>query len=121
MESAKESAAGSGFKTKVIGKGETVTEQLPRYGGKIPNGGIVILYTGEETPAETVTVPDVTGYTPVQANKTLLNAGLNVRMEGAYREDVTGSVAHKQTPAAGTAVKPGTVVEVEFRHLDSSD
>lgn len=121
VESAKETATGAGFQTKVIGNGETVTEQLPRYGGKIPNGGIVILYTGEEVPAETVTVPDVTGYTPVQANKTLINAGLNVRMEGAYREDVSGSLAHKQSPEAGTVVKPGTVVEVEFRHLDSSD
>lgn len=121
LESAKELAGNAGFSTKVIGKGDTVTEQLPRYGGKIPNGGIVILYTGVEMPSESVNVPDVTGYSPVQANKTLINAGLNVKMEGAYREDVSGAVAHSQTPAAGTAVKPGTVIEVEFRHLDSSD
>lgn len=120
-ESAKELAANAGFTTKIIGNGDTVTEQLPRYGGKIPSGGVVILYTANETPTESVTVPDVTGYTPVQANKTLINAGLNVKMEGAYREDVSGSIALKQTPAAGTAVKPGTVIEVEFRHLDSSD
>lgn len=121
LESAKELAGNAGFSTKVIGKGDTVTEQLPRYGGKIPNGGIVILYTGVEMPSESVNVPDVTGYSPVQANKTLINAGLNVKMEGAYREDVSGAVAHSQTPVAGTAVKPGTVIEVEFRHLDSSD
>ena len=42
-------------------------------------------------------------------------------MEGAYRENVEGSVAVKQSPEAGAAVKPGTVVEVEFRHMDSSD
>ncbi len=121
VESAKELASNAGFTTKVIGNGDTVTEQLPRYGGKIPNGGVVILYTAGELPTESVTVPNVVGYTPVQANKTLINAGLNVKMEGAYREDVSGSIALKQTPEAGTAVKPGTVIEVEFRHLDSSD
>ena len=121
LEEAKEAVQNSGFTTKVIGDGDTVTEQLPRYGGKIPQGGIVILYTGSEVPTENVTVPDVSGYSPAQANKTLINAGLNIRMEGAYREDVSGAVASKQTPEAGTVVQPGTVVEVEFWHMDSYD
>lgn len=121
VESAKELAANSGFKTKVIGGGEIVSEQLPRYGGKVPSEGLVVLYTDGEVPSETVTVPDVTNYSPVQANKTLVNAGLNIRMEGAYREDVSGSIAIKQSPEAGSLVKPGTVVDVEFRHMDSYD
>lgn len=121
VESAEEQAAKSGFSVKVIGKGDVVTEQLPRQGGKIPAGGVVILYTDNVAPSESVTVPDVTNYSPAQANRVLVNAGLNVRMEGAYRESVDGSIAVKQSPEAGTAVKPGTVVEVEFRHMDSYD
>ena len=121
VESAKEIAANGGFGTKGIGKGKVVTEQLPRYGSKLPAGGVVILYTDNITPSDSVSVPDVTGYAPNQANKVLINSSLNVKMEGAYRENVDGCVAVKQSPEAGTAVKPGTVVEVEFRHMDSSD
>ncbi len=121
VDSAKTLASNSGFRTKVMGSGNVVTEQLPRYGGKIPAEGVVILYTDNITPSESVTVPDVTNYLPAQANRTLINAGLNIRMEGAYREDVEGAIAVKQTPAAGTVVKPGTVVEVEFRHMDTYD
>ena len=121
VESAKEIATKNGFKTKVIGKGGIVTEQLPRYGSKIPAGGVVVLYTDNIEPTESVTVPDVTNYAPNQANKVIINAGLNIKMEGAYRESVEGSVAVKQSPEPGTPVKPGTVVEVEFRHMDSSD
>ena len=121
VESAKAAAQNAEFSTKVIGSGDIVTEQLPRYGGKIPQGGIVILYTAGEVPAETVTVPDVTNYAPAQANRVLINAGLNISMTGAYREDVSGALAVKQSPEAGSVVQPGTVVEVEFRHMDSSD
>lgn len=121
VESAKELASNGGFKTKVIGNGSVVSAQLPTYGSRIPEGGIVILYTDNIEPAESVTVPDVTGYAPNQANRVLINSSLNVRMEGAYRESVDGAVSVKQSPESGTLVKPGTVVEVEFRHLDSSD
>lgn len=121
VENAKKNAASSGFKTKVVGNGEVVTEQLPRYGDRIPSEGVIILYTDNVAPSESVTVPNVINYSPAQANKVLVNAGLNVKMEGAYREDVDGSVAVKQIPAAGEKVRPGTVVEVEFRHMDSYD
>ena len=121
VESAKQLASNAGFSTKVIGRGDVVTEQLPRYGGKIPNGGIVILYTDNEAPSETVTVPDVKNYTPAAVNRYLINSGLNVKMEGAYRESLDGAIAVKQSPEAGTLVKPGTVVQVEFRHMDTTD
>ncbi|MBR4978998.1 MAG: PASTA domain-containing protein [Clostridia bacterium] len=121
VSGAKELASNTGFSTKVIGNGETVTEQLPRYGGKIPSGGLVILYTGNEVPKENVYVPNVINYSPSQANKTLINAGLNIKMQGAYREELSGSIAVKQDPEAGELVKPGTVVEVDFRHMDTYD
>lgn len=121
VESAKELAENGGFQTKVVGRGSVVTEQLPRYNSKIPAGGVVILYTDDTEPTESVTVPNVSGYSPNLANRVLINASLNIKMEGAYREDVEGCVAVKQSPEPGEVVKPGTVVEVEFRHLDSSD
>ena len=121
VENAKKNASSSGFSIKVIGKGNVVTEQLPRYGDRIPSEGVIVLYTDNAVPSESVTVPNVINYSPVQANKILINAGLNVKMEGSYREDVDGSIAVKQSPGAGENVKPGTVIEVEFRHMDSYD
>lgn len=121
IESARELASNGGFKTKVIGKGAIVTEQLPKFGAKLSQGGVVILYTDEIQPTESVTVPNVLDYSPGQVNKTLINASLNVKFEGAYRENVDGAVAIKQSPEAGTLVKPGTVVSVEFRHMDTYD
>lgn len=121
VESAKNMLTADGFTAKVIGDGNVVTEQLPRYGSKIPEGGVVVLYTDNIAPAETVTVPSVAGSTPKQAARTLAGAGLNIRLQGAIGEEADGSVAKKQSPEAGTVVKPGSVVEVEFRHQNASD
>ena len=42
-------------------------------------------------------------------------------MDGAYRDGVDGTRATRQTPEAGELVAPGTLVNVEFHHLDNSD
>lgn len=118
LTDAKAALAEKGFTYKVIGNGEVVNEQLPRFGSSIKNGGIVILYTGNEVPTKSVTVPDVKGYSATEVNRILTNLGLNVQIEGSYREDVSGAVALKQAPAAGEKVQPGTVITVEFRHLE---
>ena len=55
------------------------------------------------------------------AMRVLVNAGLNIKFAGAYREDVGGSVAQRQSPVAGEYVKPGTSIEVEFIHTDNTD
>lgn len=56
-----------------------------------------------------------------EANKTLVNAGFNINITGAHIDGVSGAVASKQNPAAGTEAKPGTVVTVDFIHKDVSD
>ena len=55
------------------------------------------------------------------ALKTLVNSGLNISFDGAYREDVGGSVAVKSTPEAGESAVMGSTVSVEFRHQDNTD
>ena len=84
-------------------------------------GGIVILYTGEEVPAEDVEVPNVKNFSASQATDVLAAAGLNITITGSYRESAQGAIAVKQTPEAGTMVQPGTSVSVEFKHNDSYD
>jgi stage V sporulation protein D (sporulation-specific penicillin-binding protein) len=73
----------------------------------------VILYTDESaTPAE-ITVPDVIGMSGQQANRMILNSGLNIRITGMDIEN-TRCIAAAQDPAAGTKVEEGTVVTVTF-------
>ena len=81
----------------------------------------MVLYTEEISPEALVTVPDVVGQTPPNASQALVNSGLNIIMDGAYRDGVDGTVATRQTPEAGSQVAPGTLISVEFHHLDNSD
>ncbi len=119
--SAKNSLKNSGLSAKVIGSGDVVTNQLPKYLTKVTEGGVVVLYTDGESEVTNVTVPDVVGHTPANALKILVNAGLNIKFDGAYREDIGGTVAQRQTPEAGQSVTPGTSVSVEFIHTDNTD
>ena len=124
LTNAKNALHNAGLTARVEGNGDTVLDQFPKYGTKLAEGGVVILYTetsGENTDEETVTVPNVSGLSASAAAKALVNAGLNIKFDGAYREDVSGSVAVKSTPEAGQSVKPGSTVSVEFRHQDNTD
>ena len=56
--------AEAGFDYTVVGDGDTVTDQVPSSGVRIPASGKVILYMGGSKPTEAVEVPDLTGLTP---------------------------------------------------------
>ena len=118
---AKTSINNAGLNVKVYGDGDIVLSQFPRYGVKLREGGLVVLYTEESAEEKTVVVPNVEGYSPSAANQTLVNYNLNIKMEGAYRDDTAGTVATGQSPKPGEEVPPGTMVSVEFHHLDNSD
>ncbi len=112
-----------GITYEVVGEGTTVTEQVPKGGSTIlSDSGRVILYTGDETPKATVTVPDVIGKSAAEATKLLLNAGLNVRITGAqnYEEGVGAEVVAQSIPE-GEKVPRGELVDIELRHMDGSD
>ncbi len=122
VTAAKNSLHNALLNAKVVGNGDTVIDQFPKYGTKLNEDGIVILYTEiDETADNTVVVPDVTGMNAANAMKVMVNSGLNISFDGAYREDVAGSVAVKSSPAAGDRAKLGTTVSVEFRHRDNTD
>ncbi len=59
----------------------TVLKQIPAVSQPIPKGGTVILYTDESELSKTVTVPNG-GLSGQQANRTILNAGLNISVSG---------------------------------------
>jgi stage V sporulation protein D (sporulation-specific penicillin-binding protein) len=98
---------------KIVGDGVTVTRQLPAAGQECPKGTTVILYFDDASEDTTIPVPDVVGMSGQQANRTILNAGLNIRLAGDDIESGT-AVAVSQDPEAGTEVESGTVVTVTF-------
>lgn len=105
----------AGFGYRVVGDGDTVTDQVPASGVRIPVSGRVILYMGENKPTEQIAVPDLTGLTPDECRDTLEQYGLYLRQKGVANSQVTGSTtASRQSPAAGTKVNIGSVVTVEF-------
>ena len=120
VSSAKNAIHNATLTSRVEGNGEVIIDQFPKYPAKLREGGVVVLYT-ELGESATVTVPSVVGYSPANASKVLINAGLNIKMEGAYRDDVEGCVATRQSPEAGTEIAPGSMISVEFHHLDNSD
>ncbi len=109
-----------GFTYEIVGSGDTITAQIPTAGSMISSdSGILLLYTGEETPANTIQVPNVVGMSAYNANQTLVNLGLNVTFAGSLNG--SSATVISQTPSAGTMVSRGTIIEVELRHLDMTD
>ncbi len=104
------------LKTRIIGNGGTVIAQVPTGGTDIPRGGTVVLYTEEIDQSDTVVVPSVIGFGGVEANRTIVNAGLNIKVKGVSTE-LPGAVAVRQSPAAGESVAPGTIITVDFLDL----
>ena len=106
--------ASAGFICKVIGSGEKVVSQLPGAYQSVPKGGIVVLYT-EGGPVETKTVvPNLSGLSITQVNRTAAAAGINVKISGntLVNSELT---SYGQSVAAGESVDYGTTVTVYFK------
>lgn len=110
----------AGFVYRVVGEGDTVTDQVPASGMRIPLGSSVILYMGENKPTEQIEVPDLSGMTPDECRYLLEDYGLYLRQKGVASSQVTGNTrATNQSPAVGTKVSVGSVVTVQFSDTTS--
>ncbi len=107
-----------GFEVKVVGNGDTVTDQLPAANSTVAAGTKVILYAGEDKPGTMVSVPDLTGMTLNQAKSALESRGLYLSTNGYVSSSSSTSVS-KQTQEAGTEVAYGSVVGVTM--VDNSN
>jgi stage V sporulation protein D (sporulation-specific penicillin-binding protein) len=109
-----------GFEVEIVGNGPVVTSQIPAAGTKVlASGAKLILYTGNETPADTIIVPNVKGKTAAAANQILINAGLNIKIEGSkYYYEGGAATVQSQSHPAGTAVPKGTVITVNFGYYE---
>ncbi len=104
---------GTGLKYNILGKGDTVVSQVPKGGATLAEGSTVAIYT-EKVASDTVVVPDVKGMTATDANITLTNAGLNMKVSGAADTGQGSATVSVQTPEAGTELQRGSPVSVEF-------
>jgi stage V sporulation protein D (sporulation-specific penicillin-binding protein) len=105
-----------GLVPKIIGGDGTINYQIPGDGNDLPKSGSVLLYTNEEKPNYTVTVPDVLGKTAAECNQILINSDLNIRIIG-NNISYPDTVAVKQNPKPGEVVDRATVVSVEFQSV----
>lgn len=108
---AETAAQADGFTTTVKGEGDKVIAQIPAVSSKITSGGNIVLYTDDSSRSETVTVPNLVGYSATEVNNVASAYGLNVSFSGASD---TGVVSISQSVAEGTSVSPGTVITVSF-------
>ena len=111
---------GAGFACKTVGSGETVTDQSPAGGAIVPNNATIILYLGAEKSDAPSTVPNVLGKTAAQANKALTDAGLIMKVAGATSATSGNVFAISQDKEAGTELKAGSVVTVQFGSQSTS-
>jgi stage V sporulation protein D (sporulation-specific penicillin-binding protein) len=123
VEQAKSAASRRGLSIRVVGNGAYVTSQTPQGGTKIEReNGLIVVYTGDSKAQSTVTVPNLNGLSAMAANQTLINSGLNIRIDGTQSYlSGTGAAVVSQSPAAGDSVSPGTVVNVTIRYLNEQD
>lgn len=107
----------NGLKILVKGSGDTVIAQTPDPGSSVPSGGTVVVYTDEASMNQTVTVPDFTNRSLSDVNYLAAQAGLNIKVTGAYNS--SAATARTQDYAAGEQIKPGTVITVNFVEEDT--
>jgi len=103
----------AGFTASFRGDGDVVIRQMPTPPERLSRDSTIILYT-EGGEATRVAIPNVHGMTLADANRAIVNAGLNVRLRGPSARQGRMVVTF-QSPAAGVEVEAGSVVTIEFR------
>ena len=111
------------YEVIIKGDGNYVTNQVPKGSTVIDRTNkIITLYTGDVVEEQTVTVPNLVGKGAFAANQMLINAKLNICIDGTdnYMSGA-GAIVVEQSIPAGTKVSPGTVITVTFRYLDPDE
>lgn len=121
VEDAKSRVESRGFTCKVVGTGNTITDQTPAGGAVIPGKSTVILYAGAEKPNTMYTVPQLVGKTAAEANVAATNAGLLVRFSGATQTSSGNIRVLSQSLEAGQQVPAGTVITVQLGDANMTD
>lgn len=121
VDEAKSRITNSNLIYKVVGNGESVVSQLPSSNDTLYAGGLVIIYTDEESAESlTTTMPDFSGKTTSEVNAIAVEAGINVKFSGNTLSSAN-TLAYSQSIKAGQTVSTGTSVTVYFRDSTVTD
>lgn len=109
---------GKGLTYKVVGTGNTITNQVPKAGAKVEAGSEVILYVAKAEGEEgTAKVPSVVGKSYTEAVKTLSDAGFEVTFEG----ETTNSTVTAQDPKYGVSVEADSEVKITLTKKEAAE
>ena len=101
---------------KVVGTGNSITNQVPKAGTEVEVGSEVILYVAKsEEDSGTVKVPDVMGKSYSEAVSTLSEEGFEVVFEG----EIGNSVVTAQDSKYGVSVDKGSEVTITLKKKES--
>ena len=117
-KTAAETLAAKSLVYVVVGNGENVTGQIPAAGSMLPGNSKVILYMGEDMPTDKVTIPNLMGMSPAQANAAIVNSGLYLQCKGSTSG---GARVTSQSLVAGAQVARGTLITVEYTDDSARD
>ena len=103
----------------VIGNGDKVISQTPNPLDPFINlSGRIIIYTDEDEQKYSY-VPSLIGMKIDEANKAVIESGLNIRIVGISNDGLATVVS--QSIAAGSVVPLGSIIELEIIYLDFED
>lgn len=121
VEEAKAKLKDRALSYKIVGDGETITDQTPAGGAIIPGKSSVILYVGEEKSTDKCVVPHLIGKTPSEGNTTATAAGLLIRFSGTTGSESSSVRVLSQSIDEGTEVEAGTVITVQLGDTSVTD
>ncbi len=121
VEEAKTKLKDRALSYKIVGDGETITDQTPAGGAIIPGKSSVILYVGEEKSTDKCVVPHLIGKTPSESNTTATAAGLLIRFSGTTGSESSSVRVLSQSIDEGTEVEAGTVITVQLGDTSVTD
>ena len=121
VEEAKAKLKDRALSYKIVGDGETITDQTPAGGAIIPGKSSVILYAGEEKSTGKCVGPHLIGKTPSEANTTATAAGLLIRFSGTTGSESSSVRVLSQSIDEGTEVEAGTVITVQLGDTSVTD
>ncbi len=110
-QEAQQAVGEAGFACRTVGRGGTVTGQLPAAGAEIAAGSKILIYLDAAGYDSSAAVPDLTGMTFIQARTALETAGLYMDTTGAWpgNED---AVVTAQSEEEGARIPCGGVIHV---------
>ena len=121
VEEAKAKLQERALSCKVVGDGETITDQTPAGGAIIPGKSVVILYANAAKSTGKCVVPHLIGKTPSEANTSATAAGLLIRFSGTTGSESSAIRVLSQSIDEGTEVDAGTVITVQLGDTSVTD